>query len=119
MMRLGLVSAILPEFSLQQVLEVCAEEKYPCVELMCWPPGKSERRYAGVNHIDVTSLSAAAIDKVRDLVASHRVSISGLSFANSFCSELSCASRSPRECNTCVMLASRAARDSRSMCDSF
>ncbi len=25
---------------------------------MCWPPGKAERRYAGVTHVDVTDLSA-------------------------------------------------------------
>jgi sugar phosphate isomerase/epimerase len=45
---------------------------------MCWPPGKSERRYAGVTHIDATSLSPGAVEKVKALVASTKVSISGL-----------------------------------------
>ena len=47
---------------------------------MCWPPGKSERRYAGVTHLDVTNLSTDAIAKVQDLVAIQQVQISGLGY---------------------------------------
>ena len=65
-MKLGFVSAILPEYTLEQVLSFAHEAGFSSVELMCWPPGKSERRYAGVTHIDATDLSAAAIDKVRE-----------------------------------------------------
>ncbi len=79
-MKLGFVSAILPECSLDQVLSIAAEEKFSSVELMCWPPGKAERRYAGVTHLDVTNLSLDAIEKVQDLTALHRVSISGLGY---------------------------------------
>ena len=42
-MKLGFVSAILPDFSLKEVLELAAAEDYDCVELMCWPPSKAER----------------------------------------------------------------------------
>jgi len=56
MIRLGLVSAILPELTLGEVLDVCARERFDCVELMCWPVGPADRRYAGVTHIDVTAL---------------------------------------------------------------
>ena len=62
-MKLGFVSAILPEYTLEQVLRFAHEAGFSSVELMCWPPGKSERRYAGVTHIDATDLSAGAIDK--------------------------------------------------------
>lgn len=44
MIRLGLVSAILAELSLEEVLEFCAQERLACVELMCWPFRRAERR---------------------------------------------------------------------------
>jgi hypothetical protein len=57
MIRLGLVSAILPDLSLAKVLEVCAAERFACVERMCWPVGRTDRRYAGVTHIDVAAVA--------------------------------------------------------------
>ena len=58
-MKLGFVSAILPEFSLEEVVADRGRTGYDCVELMCWPSGKAERRYAGVTHLDVTDFSDA------------------------------------------------------------
>ena len=58
-MKLGFVSAILPDLSLEEVVEFAAQERFACVELMCWPEGKAERRYAGVTHIDVTDFGQA------------------------------------------------------------
>ena len=52
-MKLGFVSAILPDLSLEEVAQFAAAEGFQCVELMCWPVGKAERRYAGVTHVDV------------------------------------------------------------------
>ncbi|HWE61403.1 MAG TPA: sugar phosphate isomerase/epimerase [Chloroflexota bacterium] len=79
-MQLGFVSAIVPELSLEAVLSLAAKTGYACVEVMCWPPGKAERRYAGVTHIDVTAFDAAAADGVRDLVARTGVQISALGY---------------------------------------
>jgi sugar phosphate isomerase/epimerase len=79
-MKLGFVSAILPELSLDELLQFAAESGFSCVELMCWPPGKAERRYAGVTHFDATDLSAAALDSVRALTSRHGVAISGLGY---------------------------------------
>jgi len=47
MLDLGFVSAILPDYSLEKLVLFAAEEKFSCIEIMCWPLGKSERRYAG------------------------------------------------------------------------
>jgi sugar phosphate isomerase/epimerase len=44
---------------------------------MCWPPGKAERRYSGVTHLDVTNLD---IHSIKETVANHGVSISGLGY---------------------------------------
>jgi sugar phosphate isomerase/epimerase len=79
-MKLGFVTAIVSEYSLEQVLSFAREAGFSSVEVMCWPPGKAERRYAGVSHIDVTDLSPAAVKEVQDLVAAHGVSISGLGY---------------------------------------
>lgn len=79
-MKIGFVSAILPEFTLPEVLSFAAEAGFSSVELMCWPPGKAERRYAGVTHLDVTNLSLDAIEKAQDLTALHGVAISGLGY---------------------------------------
>lgn len=79
-MRLGFVSAILPDLSLEEVVEFAAETGYGCVEVMCWPKGKAERRYAGVTHIDVAGLSADDAARVNDLFAQYGVTISGLGY---------------------------------------
>jgi sugar phosphate isomerase/epimerase len=79
-MKLGFVSAILPELNLDQVLAFAATEGFSCVEIMCWPVGKAERKFAGVTHIDVVGLTAAGADDVHALCAKHGVSISGLGY---------------------------------------
>lgn len=79
-MKLGFVSAILPDLTLREVLEFAAEEGFDCVEVMCWPPGKAERRYAGVTHIDVTKLTGSYIKEIQDLVAETGVEISSLGY---------------------------------------
>ncbi|WP_299431559.1 sugar phosphate isomerase/epimerase [uncultured Meiothermus sp.] len=79
-MELGFVSAILPDLSLEQVLEFASEQGFETVEVMCWPKGKAERRYAGVTHIDVASLNEAEIKKIMTLTRKHGVSISGLGY---------------------------------------
>ena len=79
-MQLGFVSAILGDLSLEQVLAFAADEGFACVELMCWPPGKADRRYAGVTHLDVTDLTPERASHVRELLRLHGVSISGLGY---------------------------------------
>ncbi|PHI19387.1 AP endonuclease [Lewinellaceae bacterium SD302] len=76
-MQLGFVSAILPDLNLEEVLRTAAEIGYDCVELMCWPPGKAARRYAGVTHLDVTDFD---VEKVHDLCEKYGVFISALGY---------------------------------------
>jgi sugar phosphate isomerase/epimerase len=76
-MQLGFVSAIVPDLTLEQVFALGRAAEYSCVELMCWPPGKAERRYAGVTHIDVSNFDPAS---VLDLARAHGMDISGLGY---------------------------------------
>ena len=79
-MKLGFVSAILPDLSLEEVLEFAARTGYDCVELMCWPRGQAERRYAGVTHVDVTEFSEKDAARVRDVASAAGVEVSGLGY---------------------------------------
>lgn len=80
MMNLGFVSAILPDLSLEKVLQFAATEGFSCVELMCWPKGKAERRYAGVTHIEVADFTKDDAEKIHEQLAETGISISGLGY---------------------------------------
>jgi sugar phosphate isomerase/epimerase len=79
-MQLGFVSAILGDLSLEEVLVFAAGEGFQCVEVMCWPPGKADRRYAGVTHLDVSDFRDEQAARVLELVARTGVAISGLGY---------------------------------------
>jgi sugar phosphate isomerase/epimerase len=79
-MQLGFVSAILWDLSLEQVLAFAHAEGFSCVELMCWPAGGAERRYAGVTHLDVADFNDDKAARVHELVQSYGVGVSGLGY---------------------------------------
>ena len=64
-MQLGFASAILPDLKLEQVLTTASQIGYDCIELMCWPVGRAERRYAGVTHIDVDQLNQQTATEIQ------------------------------------------------------
>ena len=79
-MKLGFVSAILPELNLEQVFNFAAAERFACVELMCWPVGRAERKFAGVTHLDVAEFTRSRADDIRALCDRYGVEISGLGY---------------------------------------
>ncbi len=79
-MKLGFVSAILPDLSFEEVLSTAKSTGFDCVEIMCWPVGKAERRYAGVTHLSVGEFDQAAARVVTQQVADSGVSLSGLGY---------------------------------------
>lgn len=80
MLDLGFVSAILADSSFEEVIGFAARNKFKCVEIMCWPKGKAERRYAGVTHINVDELSDSEISHIKEYLAENDVYISGLGY---------------------------------------
>ena len=80
MIRLGFVSAVLGDLSVDEVVKFAAEAGYSCVELMCWPSGKADRRYAGVTHVDVANLDENEIKRIKELLHKSNVSVSGLGY---------------------------------------
>lgn len=63
-MKLGFVSAILPELTLEELIDYAAELGYKYIEVCCWPVGKAERRYSGVTHIDVDQLDQKRANEI-------------------------------------------------------
>ncbi len=80
LMKLGFASAILPDLDFHQVFSFAKEVGYACVEVMCWPPSKADRRYAGITHIDLTTLDDQTIASVQKTVAETGVQISALGY---------------------------------------
>ena len=80
MLDLGFVSAILAEEPFEKVIDFAADHEFKCVEIMCWPVGRAERRYAGVTHIDVTSLNQKKADAIAEILKKREVYISGLGY---------------------------------------
>ncbi len=83
-MLLGFVSAILPEESFEKVIDFASDNSFKCVEIMCWPSGGAERRYAGVTHIDVDKLTGYNVEKIKDYTKKRNVEISALGYYPNF-----------------------------------
>ena len=67
-MKLGLMTAAFPDLSLDQLAAWASENGFEMLEIACWPPGKAERRYAGVTHIDVLELDETRAKGIRELL---------------------------------------------------
>ena len=79
-MKLGFVSAILADFTFEEMIDCASEMGYQCVEVACWPQGKAERRYAGVSHINVDELSDEKAAYLQAYCREKNVEISSLAY---------------------------------------
>jgi sugar phosphate isomerase/epimerase len=79
-MKLGLMSAAFAGMSLEQLAAWAKASGFEMLELACWPAGKAERRYAGVTHVDVASLTAAKAKAILRLMDKHGLEISSLGY---------------------------------------
>ncbi len=78
MLKLGFVSAILADYSFENVVDFAANNEFKCVEMMCWPGNSADaRRYAGVTHIDVENMD---IEHINRYLKQKNISISGLGY---------------------------------------
>lgn len=80
-MKLGLLTAAFPDLSLEQVADWASANGFETLEIACWPgAGGITRRYAGVSHIDVESLTADEAKRIREQLACRRIGISALAY---------------------------------------
>jgi len=80
MIKLGFVSAVVADLSFEATVDLAAAQGFECVEMLCWPLGKADRRYAGVTHIDVANLTDRRAAEIRRYCESKNVAISGLGY---------------------------------------
>ena len=79
-MKLGLMSAALPNLPLDELAAWAAGNGFEMLEVACWPRSSAERRYAGVTHIDVAELTPAKAQDIRGLMERHHLQISSLAY---------------------------------------
>ena len=77
-MKLGLLTAALPDLSLEEVARWAHDNGFDALEIACWPAaGGAGRRYGGVSHIDVDHLDPKA---VRSIMRRYHLDISALAY---------------------------------------
>lgn len=79
-MKLGLMSAALPQLSFEELVAWLSQNGFGMIEVACWPKGKAERRYAGVTHIDVASLKKKDVKSIHATLDKHGMQISSLGY---------------------------------------
>jgi sugar phosphate isomerase/epimerase len=80
-MKLGVMSAAFPEWSLEQLVTWTAESGFEALEACCWPAGEGkDRKYGGVVHIDVDSLTPERVSEIKGLMEGNGVELSVLGY---------------------------------------
>ncbi|MBL4603903.1 MAG: sugar phosphate isomerase/epimerase [Emcibacteraceae bacterium] len=79
-MKLGIQSAILDGMTFEEVVDFAADNSFECIEFMCWPKGKAERKYAGVTHIDVVDFSEEDASRINAYCKARNIEISALGY---------------------------------------
>jgi sugar phosphate isomerase/epimerase len=79
-MKLGFLTAALPDNTLEQAAQWGAESGFQAIEIACWPLEKAARRYAGVTHIDVTTLDKSKAMEIRKMLDGYHLPISSLAY---------------------------------------
>jgi sugar phosphate isomerase/epimerase len=79
-MRLGLLTAALPQMSLGDLAHWAAASEFGMLEVACWPLSKSDRRYGGVTHIDVDTLDKQGAKDVQAILNNTGLEISALAY---------------------------------------
>lgn len=79
-MKLGFVSAVLPELGLEELVDYAVLYGYKCIEVCCWPRGTSDRRYGGVTHIDVNTLVESNAAALNTYLKNKGIEISALGY---------------------------------------
>jgi sugar phosphate isomerase/epimerase len=80
-MKIGIMSAAFPGQSFEQVLDFLWANGFHSVEAACWPAGAGrDRKYGGVVHIDVDSLSPSRVEEIQGLCREKEVELSTLGY---------------------------------------
>jgi sugar phosphate isomerase/epimerase len=78
--KLGFLTAALPDNTLEQAAKWGAESGFQAIEIACWPREKAARRYAGVTHIDAAELDKPKAREIRKILDGYGLQISALAY---------------------------------------
>ena len=80
-MKLGLLTAPIPETSIEDIADWSAANGFSMLEVCCWPSDEgSTRRYGGICHIDVDGMTQDRADEIVADLAGRGIGISGLGY---------------------------------------
>ena len=80
-MKIGVMSAAFPNMSLEDLATWAAGSGFGMLELACWPAGEGkDRKYGGVVHVDVDSLTPARASEINGMLAEKGLEISSLGY---------------------------------------
>jgi len=79
-MKLGLLSAILPNQTFEEVIDIAKANHLQAVEVACWPSVGEKRRYAGVSHITPEELTEKRVNEILGYCKKQGISISSLGY---------------------------------------
>ncbi len=80
-MKIGVMTAAFPNLSLEGLATWASDSGFEMLEIACWPSGEgSDRKYGGVVHIDVDSLTPTKASEINDMMAEKGLEISSLGY---------------------------------------
>jgi sugar phosphate isomerase/epimerase len=80
-MKLGVMSAAFPQWSLDQLATWASTNGFETLEVCCWPASEGkDRKYGGVVHIDVDELAAQKANQINEMIAEKGLQISALGY---------------------------------------
>jgi len=82
--KIGFLTATLPNMSLDDLLKWGKEEGFQALEVACWPNVCEERRYAGAQHISVERLTNSEASEIKDKFKLYGLKISSLAYYSNY-----------------------------------
>src|SRR5919199_750439 len=80
-MKLGLLTAAFPTLTLDEIADWATANGFETLEVACWPAGEGKaRRYAGVCHIDVDTVTDTQAQEISQMLARRGLTISSLAY---------------------------------------
>jgi len=80
-MKIGIMTAAFPNLSLEELATWASDSGFQMLEIACWPAGEErDRKYGGVVHIDVDSLTPSKASEINGMLAEKGLEISSLGY---------------------------------------
>ena len=80
-MKIGVMTAALPNLSLEELATWASDSGFEMLEIACWPSGEGrDRKYGGVVHIDMDWLTPAKASEINGMLAEKGLEISSLGY---------------------------------------